>query len=144
MPWIAGIDEAGYGPNLGPFVMTAVVCRVRTIPPEGCLWSLLSAAVRRGGKAGKGDKRLVIDDSKVVHNGKRGLANLERGVFATLGKQITAPTLAQLLTHLSGATELGEEVWYTGTTTLPAATDDDLPRLQATFADACAPTGVDG
>ena len=47
MPWIIGIDEAGYGPNLGPFVMTSVACRV---PPElaaADLWQALRAAVRR-------------------------------------------------------------------------------------------------
>src|SRR5437016_4219233 len=31
MPWLIGMDEAGYGPNLGPFVMSAVACKV----PEG-------------------------------------------------------------------------------------------------------------
>ena len=24
MPWVVGIDEAGYGPNLGPLVQAAV------------------------------------------------------------------------------------------------------------------------
>ena len=28
MPWIMGLDEAGYGPNLGPFVMSLVAFRV--------------------------------------------------------------------------------------------------------------------
>ena len=28
MPWIVGLDEAGYGPNLGPFVMSLVAFRV--------------------------------------------------------------------------------------------------------------------
>ena len=35
MPWIVGIDEAGYGPNLGPFVMTAVASRVKGANPAG-------------------------------------------------------------------------------------------------------------
>ena len=39
MPWIVGVDEAGYGPNLGPFVMTSVACRVDDALADSCLWS---------------------------------------------------------------------------------------------------------
>jgi len=28
-PWVVGIDEAGYGPNLGPFVMAGVMANGR-------------------------------------------------------------------------------------------------------------------
>ena len=34
MAWLVGIDEAGYGPNLGPLVMTAVAWHVPDRPPH--------------------------------------------------------------------------------------------------------------
>src|SRR6266702_1715065 len=47
MAWFIGIDEAGYGPNLGPFVMTAVVCWAPDAAVD--LWQILRAALRRSG-----------------------------------------------------------------------------------------------
>jgi hypothetical protein len=74
MAWIIGIDEAGYGPNLGPLVMSSVACRVPDEQLDADLWRLLAAAVRRGGD--RDDGRLVVDDSKVVYSTSRGLAGL--------------------------------------------------------------------
>src|SRR5438067_3282967 len=83
MSWIIGIDEAGYGPNLGPLVMTAVACRV---PDDlGCpnLWQLLGRVVRQAADdAEEGDGRVLVDDSKLLYSTTRGLAELERGVHA--------------------------------------------------------------
>ena len=49
MPWVVGIDEAGYGPNLGPFVMTAVLLRVPDEREDADWWHELSSTVRRAG-----------------------------------------------------------------------------------------------
>src|SRR3989442_1432980 len=82
MPWIIGIDEAGYGPNLGPLVMTSVACRVPNELAEGDLWDVLKSAVRR--HPSEDDGRLLIEDSKLVYSPARGLLDLETGVIAAL------------------------------------------------------------
>ena len=81
MPWVVGIDEAGYGPNLGPLVQAAVAARLPDHDEAG--WDTLRPHVRRA--AEKDDGRVLIDDSKLVHHGKHGLAKLERGLAAAVG-----------------------------------------------------------
>lgn len=134
MGWILGIDEAGYGPNLGPFVMTAVACRV---PDDvGCLWQLLRTTVRRA--SDPRDDRLVIDDSKAVYGSGRSLAGLERGVRVVLSRFPT--TLDDLIVQLcpDDHGELQREAWYTGTTLLPNVADQsDLDALHGRFRASC-------
>src|SRR5262252_3964518 len=82
MPWIIGVDEAGYGPNLGPFVMTAVACRVPSRLAKADLWEVLRATVRRHGDPEDG--RLLVADSKLVYSPSRGLLALETGALVLL------------------------------------------------------------
>lgn len=96
MSWIVGIDEAGYGPNLGPFVMAATVCE--TEGDSGDLWQLLRRVVRRN--AGHSDGRLIIDDSKKVYSPKKGLRQLERTVLAVFPRLRQCRSLAELLESL--------------------------------------------
>jgi hypothetical protein len=146
MGWIVGIDEAGYGPNLGPFVMTSVACRVPEGPAAPDLWELLRPAVRRGGEE-DADGRLLIDDSKVVYSTARGLLGLERGVLSTLWRG--EPSAAAALAHLvewacpDDLTDLAGESWYRGAHALPVRADPaDLAACRARFDEACAAAGV--
>jgi ribonuclease HII len=87
--WV-GIDEAGYGPNLGPLVMTAVVAESsQTSAGEpanranGTLrfWDDLVATVDR---AGGDPARLWVDDSKAILRGGRGRDRLEAACLAAV------------------------------------------------------------
>lgn len=81
MPWVVGIDEAGYGPNLGPLVQAAVALHLPDEDRAG--WETLKPVVRRCHE--KADGRLLIDDSKKVYT-RGGLAALEQGIHALVGR----------------------------------------------------------
>jgi hypothetical protein len=119
--WRIGIDEAGYGPNFGPLVMSAVACRVPPDLADGCLWKALRRAVRRAG--GRGVTHLLVDDSKKVYQSGKGLADLERTVLAALLclSHPNAKCLADLIARLCVDGAAIDEAWYHGQTALPQA-----------------------
>jgi len=75
----AGIDEAGYGPLLGPLVVAGAAFRVPGRVREGVLWELLEEAVSQ--HASHSGDRIIVDDSKKVYSSKVGLKRLEEGVL---------------------------------------------------------------
>jgi ribonuclease HII len=78
----AGIDEAGYGPKLGPLVVAAAAFRLPRTPREGVLWEALAEAVTQQARGAV--DRLVVYDSKKVYSPSAGLRRLEEGVLSFL------------------------------------------------------------
>ena len=101
MRWV-GIDEAGYGPNLGPLVMTAVVAEG---PGERApdVWADLGVTVTRaGGPSG----RLWVDDSKAILRLPTGRTRLEETCLALLAAAggMAPATTAGLLAAVGAGT----------------------------------------
>ncbi|HVC93503.1 MAG TPA: hypothetical protein VND64_07415 [Pirellulales bacterium] len=95
MGYLVGTDEAGYGPNLGPLVVSATVWQVPGDPCEADLYESLRDVVtatparRRAAAAKESDLDgvcfpLLLADSKVVYKPSGGLAGLEFGLLSAL------------------------------------------------------------
>jgi ribonuclease HII len=145
VPWLVGIDEAGYGPNLGPFVMSAAACRVPDGRAGADLWQVLRAAVRR--KEQPADGRLLVEDSKLVYSPTRGLRDLETAVLALGSRDGDFPALP-LQTYLNRlepvfGDDLIRECWYAGDSPLPlVARAEEVASAALVFERACRENGV--
>jgi hypothetical protein len=116
MGFVIGMDEAGYGPNLGPLVLTATVWEVPgRWPKKTDFWKAFDSVAQReiakqkkgasakttgdekGGDDGSVNRpplenRLHIADSKEVYCPATGLGALERGALAAFGVASRVPS----------------------------------------------------
>jgi ribonuclease HII len=79
---LAGIDEAGFGPLLGPLLVSCDAFSVEPTLIEADLWQTFKRSVGRTRKRLAG--RLLIADSKKAYNRAEGLGHLERTSLAVL------------------------------------------------------------
>ncbi|MHC2069529.1 hypothetical protein ACYFX5_18815 [Bremerella sp. T1] len=85
MAYLIGVDEAGYGPNIGPLVIGGTVWQLdqrHDDLDQVELYDLLQKAVAR--KPSK--THLAIADSKAVYGKRNDLSLLEEAVFASAAK----------------------------------------------------------
>lgn len=146
MGYIIGTDEAGYGPNLGPLVVSASVWRMPDDPWESDLYALLAEAVCASARRGAPD-RLVLADSKAIYKAAAGIAPLERGVLtllSALGHSCRAWSDCWSALAPDSADGLAAAPWYSDyLCPLPLAADaDELVPLAASFGAVCRKTGV--
>jgi ribonuclease HII len=139
----AGIDEAGYGPMLGPL---CVACTVFVLKDHDAddgqpnLWALLKSGVCRKSRDSK--RRIAVDDSKRLKGANSAtkthpLAHLERGVLAFVRQSTDElpATDEDLCRHLG--VDIAGAPWYGSTTPLPVAQRADMLRIAASRLHRC-------
>jgi len=93
MGYVLGTDEAGYGPNLGPLVISATMWEVPDdVRGEGLFEHLRHVIASSPAEAGRSHSRVTIADSKVLYTPGKGLHHLARGLWAALGVLGCRPT----------------------------------------------------
>jgi hypothetical protein len=131
----AGIDESGYGPMFGPFVVARTVFQLADHDHDSlpCLWRLLKKAVCR--KYTDRRRRIAIDDSKSLYTPALGLKHLERAVLPFLqlaGHQPRQVTELLDAVGIDPASRMPDQLWYAshlGPADLPVALEEAQIRI---------------
>lgn len=130
---LVGIDEAGYGPVVGPLVISATAFEVPRDKIDRSLWTILRSSVTKSPTA-RGS-RLVIVDSKKLHKPDEGIGRIERTALATVGAWGgVPPTLRAILGMIAPQTleHVGEYPWYCDADpALPIAADLNRIRISS-------------
>lgn len=111
---LAGIDEAGYGPLLGPLVVGCCAFEIDNADPNGelpCVWKRLKKLISKNRT--KNGKKLHVNDSKIVY--QSGLKELERSILALIATQVeTCEGLEHFiaLTANHALADVREYPWY--------------------------------
>jgi len=120
------MDEAGYGPNLGPLLIVLTRWQTPGIPHECDFYRLLKKSVAADGTAN--GSKLHLADSKRVNSGKNGFQTLELSALSLLhclGMDTGSfQMLRSQLTHLTGNHSFASNSpapWYGEDLFLPVA-----------------------
>ena len=144
MAVLVGIDEAGFGPILGPLVVSSSTLSLPHRLIEADLWQTLrkSLANKRKHLAG----RLLIADSKKAYSKSIGTKHLERTVLACLRCLGKGPaTLAELVALLCPdcLERLSDYPWYRGADSYGIAAEPaDIVIASAVLADDLTTNGI--
>ncbi|MDD5063401.1 MAG: hypothetical protein PHQ35_01400 [Phycisphaerae bacterium] len=110
---LAGIDEAGFGPILGPLVVSSSAFSIPDNLLTADLWQILRKSVGSTRKHLAG--RLLVTDSKKAYSKQKGIGHLQRTILTCLDYLGKKPaTLTELLTLLSPdcVGRLGDYPWH--------------------------------
>lgn len=139
MPHQLGTDEAGYGPNYGPLVISGTLWQ--TDRRDLQLYSLLKNSVTNSLPA---ENSLLIADSKTVYGSRKRLADLELPVLAVLYSMFqTVPSswqeLMEYVIEPRRLEDVEQETWLSGQRlTIPVAADlESVIHLGETFLKDC-------
>ena len=84
MPLLIGMDEAGHGPNLGPFVVAATVWEVPAPAKDFDFWTAFESVLTRAPSSC--DPRLHVADSKQRERLERALQRARMGMV--MGQEV--------------------------------------------------------